>query len=113
MIDRGQADDNIVAGLKMIRPMVTGRTYSRSLRHLIDRLRHYFLTYKCWPAGSPAPASSRQSVNAYTDMLLVQTSAANQVRPLDAHRQLLEGYLYGVARVLLSGSGLQFATAFG
>ncbi len=49
MIDRGEADDKIVAVLEGDASYGTWRDIHQCPRSLIDRLRHYFLTYKSGP----------------------------------------------------------------
>jgi inorganic pyrophosphatase len=49
MIDRGEADDKIIAVLEGDASYGTWRDIHQCPRSLIDRLRHYFLTYKSGP----------------------------------------------------------------
>ncbi len=49
MIDRGEADDKIIAVLEGDAAYGAWRDIHQCPRSLIDRLRHYFLTYKAGP----------------------------------------------------------------
>jgi inorganic pyrophosphatase len=49
MIDRGEADDKIIAVLEGDASYGAWRDIHQCPRSLIDRLRHYFLTYKSGP----------------------------------------------------------------
>jgi inorganic pyrophosphatase len=55
MVERGEADDKILAVL--LGDPTYGETVdvSQLPRPIIDRLRHYFLTYKALPGDTPNP----------------------------------------------------------
>jgi inorganic pyrophosphatase len=55
MIDRGEADDKIIAVLDRDPVWGSARDIGEIPRSLVDRLRHYFLTYK-WTPGQPQVA---------------------------------------------------------
>ncbi|MCA9570001.1 MAG: inorganic diphosphatase, partial [Myxococcales bacterium] len=55
MLDNGEADDKIVAVLEGDAAYGGMRDIADAPDALIDRLRHYFLTYKQDPDGGPAP----------------------------------------------------------
>ena len=57
MFDGEEADDKIVAVLRDDAAYGERRDISHCARSLIDRLRHYFLTYKDMPQGSAVPTS--------------------------------------------------------
>ena len=54
MIDRGEADDKIIAVLEGDASYGAWRDVGEVPRSLIDRLRHYFLTYKAGPDAADA-----------------------------------------------------------
>src|SRR4030095_12372426 len=53
MIDRGEADDKIIAVLQNDNMMGAARDVSDVPPVLIERLQHYFLTYKLVPGQRP------------------------------------------------------------
>jgi len=55
MIDRGEADDKIIAVLEGDASYGAWRDIHQCPRTLIDRLRHYFLTYKRGPDALGQP----------------------------------------------------------
>lgn len=55
IIDRGEADDKIVAVLSSDGMAGEWRDISHAPRTLIERLQHYFLTYKAAPDGTVSP----------------------------------------------------------
>ena len=61
MIDGNEADDKIIAVLEADRPTATSRTWPRLPRAMLDRLRHYFLTYKQIP-GEEAQGGDRRGL---------------------------------------------------
>src|SRR5262245_12335673 len=52
MVDRGEADDKILAGLLGDPTYGDVNDVSQLPRPVVDRLRHYFLTYKALPGES-------------------------------------------------------------
>jgi inorganic pyrophosphatase len=57
MVERGEADDKIVAVLLGDPTFGDVVDVSQLSRAIIDRLRHYFLTYKVMPGEAPNPIS--------------------------------------------------------
>jgi inorganic pyrophosphatase len=53
MLDGGEADDKIVAVLDRDRFWADAQDLDDLPDVLVERLRHYFLTYKLEPAGDP------------------------------------------------------------
>ena len=53
MIDRGEADDKIIAVLESDNMWGTARDVSEVPAVLVERLQHYFLTYKLVPGQRP------------------------------------------------------------
>jgi inorganic pyrophosphatase len=56
MVDAGQADDKIVAVLDADVAFGELHELSQCPAGLLARLKHYFLTYKQWPADTPRKA---------------------------------------------------------
>jgi inorganic pyrophosphatase len=54
MVDSGQADDKIVAVLHDDGAFGSWRDISDCPKPMVDRLRHYFLTYKAHPGQEPS-----------------------------------------------------------
>ena len=64
MIDGDEADDKIIAVLEddaMLRRLAR---HPQCPRALVERLRHYFLTYKQAPTPPDSPSRSRTSTTA-------------------------------------------------
>lgn len=64
MIDGAQADDKIIAVLKDDSVYGTWRRLADVPAPLLDRLRHYFLTYKALPGGPNPPVEIAETYDA-------------------------------------------------
>lgn len=71
-IDKGEADDKIVAVLANDLLWGNAETLSDLPPHLIERLRHYFATYKLNPNGNPTLV--QESYDAQTAHLVIQAA---------------------------------------
>jgi inorganic pyrophosphatase len=60
MIDRGEADDKVIAVLRDDTGFGGVSDVSELPAALVERLRHYFLTYKQPPGGAPGPVEIAQ-----------------------------------------------------
>jgi len=78
MVDGGEADDKIVAVLQNDHIWGSVRDISELPGILIERLQHYFLTYKQIPSDSGAPRVSITSIYGATEAhVLVQAAIAD------------------------------------
>ncbi len=73
LIDRGEADDKIIAVLDNDTIWKTARDLADVPEELVERLRHYFTTYKLMP-GKPADVTIEEIYGAETAAKVVQAS---------------------------------------
>lgn len=85
MIDKGEADDKIIAVLKQDAVYGNWKDISDCPEDLLNRLKHYFLTYKNLPDGSNANQVNIAGVYGRREALEVITKSTQDYKTLIAH----------------------------